>query len=340
MTFLGFADSSGKAPPRPLEAPVLHVEGPLTVAFQGGPVALDGKPLPAPGEALAAAYRQRGPSFLSGLTGPFALVVVDKAAGRVLLALDRMGIERLTYARLGEGLVFSSSAEAVSRYPGMTASLRTQAIFDYLMLHMVPAPDTIYRGVYKLRPGTCAILDKGTLRIERYWVPRFEMGGGGNFQSLRDELHEALRAAVTDCEPHERTGAFLSGGLDSSTVVGVLSKVAARPVRSFSMGFGVQEFNEIEYARIANRRFGAQGTEYDVTADDVVDAFGKIAAAYDEPFGNSSAIPTYYCAKVAAEHGMTHLLAGDGGDEIFAGNERYAKQKIFEAWWRLPMGLR
>jgi asparagine synthase (glutamine-hydrolysing) len=340
MTFLGFADPSGKAPQRPLEAPVLHVEGPLTVALQGGPVALDGKVLTAPGKALAEAWRQRGTSFLSGLTGSFALVIIDGTAGRVLLALDRMGIERLTYARLGEGLVFSSSAEAVARYPGMTASLRTQAIFDYLMLHMVPAPHTIYRDVYKLRPGTCAILEKGTLRIERYWVPRFAMGNGADFQSLRDQLHASLSAAVKDCQPDERTGAFLSGGLDSSTVVGVYSKVAARPVRSFSMGFGVQEFNEIEYARIANRRFGAHGLEYDVTADDVVDAFGKIAAAYDEPFGNSSAIPTYCCAKVAAEHGMTHLLAGDGGDELFAGNERYAKQKIFEAWWRLPMALR
>jgi asparagine synthase (glutamine-hydrolysing) len=339
MTFLGFADCSGKAPQRPLEAPIQHVEGPVTVALQGGPVALDGKPLRAPGQAIAASYRQRGAAFLSGLTGSFALVIIDRSAGRVLLALDRMGIERLTYARLGAGLVFSSSAEAVSRYPGMTASLRTQAIFDYLMLHMVPAPDTIFRDVYKLRPGTCAILEQGKLRIERYWVPRFA-ADGADFQSLRDQLHEALRAAVADCEPDDRTGAFLSGGLDSSTVVGVLSKVAKRPPNSFSMGFGVQEFNEIEYARIANRRFGTVGHEYDVTADDVVDSFGKIAAAYDEPFGNSSAIPTYYCAKFAAEHGMTHLLAGDGGDELFAGNERYARQKIFEAWWRVPMGLR
>src|SRR5688572_26579624 len=200
MTFLGFADCSGKAPQRPLEAPIQHVEGPVTVALQGGPVALDGKPLRAPGQAIAASYRQRGAAFLSGLTGSFALVIIDRSAGRVLLALDRMGIERLTYARLGEGLVFSSSAEAVSRYPGMTASLRTQAIFDYLMLHMVPAPDTIFRDVYKLRPGTCAILEQGKLRIERYWVPRFA-ADGADFQSLRDQLHEALRAAVADCEP-------------------------------------------------------------------------------------------------------------------------------------------
>jgi len=340
MKLLGFADPSREAPQRPIEAPHLHTEGLLTVALQGGPVYLDGKPVATPAPAIAAAYQSRGVAFLSRLTGRFALAVADRAAGRVLLALDRMGMERLTYARLDNGLVFSSSAEAVSRYPGVAAPLRLQSIFDYLLLHMIPAPHTVYRGVSKLRPGTVAVLENGTLRVERYWQPRFATNGAANFEDLRQELHESLKAAVADCEPGETSGAFLSGGLDSSTVVGVLSRVALRPPRTFSIGFGVQEFNEIEYARIASRRFNAVAHEYDVTADDVVDAFERIAAAYDEPFGNSSAIPTYYCARIAAQHGITHMLAGDGGDELFAGNERYARQKIFEAYWRLPQGLR
>jgi asparagine synthase (glutamine-hydrolysing) len=120
----------------------------------------------------------------------------------------------------------------------------------------------------------------------------------------------------------------------------MLGRVSGRPPRTFSMGFGAEEFNELEYARIAARRFGALQHEYEVTPDDIVAAFRRVATAFDEPFGNSSAVPTYFCARLAAQHGVTHLLAGDGGDELFGGNERYARQRIFEAWGRIPAALR
>jgi asparagine synthase (glutamine-hydrolysing) len=293
-----------------------------------------------PARAIFAAWRSSGPKVLDQLIGAFALAIVDAPASRVLLAVDRVGIERLTYAVRGTTIVFGTSAEAVARHPSVAAGIREQALFDYLLLHMVPAPDTVYTGVSKLQAATCALFENGRVTVERYWTPRFVESGSRPFQPLKERLQSSLRAAVAACEPDERTGAFLSGGIDSSSVAGMLAKVRNAPVHTFSIGFGVDEYNELQYARIANKHFGTVGHEYDVTAEDIVTAFPTIARAFDEPFGNSSAVPTYFCAKFAAGHGFTHLLAGDGGDEIFGGNERYVRQKVFELYQALPGGVR
>ena len=237
--------------------------------------------------------------------------------------------------------MFGHSAADVARSLAPDARLRPQALFDFLLLHMVPAPQTVFEGVHKLRPGTCVPLRIRPAQRQTLLATRLHpQTGPHRFSPCVTALLAALRDGVASCRPDERTGAFLSGGLDSSTVAGMLGEVSGRPPRTFSIGFGVDEFNELEYARIAARRFRAEPHEYDVTADDVVDAFLRIAGAFDEPFGNSSALPSYLCARLAREHGVTHLLAGDGGDELFGGNERYARQKVFEAWWRLPGMLR
>jgi asparagine synthase (glutamine-hydrolysing) len=208
------------------------------------------------------------------------------------------------------------------------------------MLHMVPAPGTIFAGVRKLRPGYYVTCENGALQERRYWQERFDETACGDFQSLRDGLHAALRTAVRDCRPGQTSGAFLSGGLDSSTVVGVLSETTPPPARTFSIGFGYPDYDELSYARIANARFGCEGHEYVVTGHDIADGFSVIARSYDEPFGNSSALPVYFCARLARECGVDHLLAGDGGDELFAGNSRYAEQAVFERYQRIPLLLR
>src|SRR4029453_16815832 len=141
----------------------------------------------------------------------------------------------------------------------------------------------------------------------------------------KDEFISLLQAAVRDASEHARSGAFLSGGTDSSTVSGMLARASDAPAPTFSIGFDVPGYDEMAYARIAARHFGCEQHEYYVTPGDVVDAVPRIAASYDQPFGNASAIPTYYCAKLARESGISRLLAGDGGDELFGGNERYAK---------------
>jgi asparagine synthase (glutamine-hydrolysing) len=314
----------------------------LVVAIQGSPVWMrtsDGSQHAASPADLLHSYRAKGVAFLNDLTGRFALALLDLEQQQVVLAVDPMGIERMCFSVRPNGIVFGTSAEQIARAPGITAGLNRQAVFDYLMMHIVPAPATVYEGVSKLRAGTAAVFKNGTLNIKRYWQPQFEEGRQ-DVAALRQELHDSLHAAVESCAPDATTGAFLSGGLDSSSVTGMFAKVRGPGAPTFSMGFGVDAYDELSYARIANKHFGTKGHEYHVTADDIVAAFPKIAQAYDEPFGNSSAVPTYICAKVAREHGMDHLLAGDGGDEIFGGNERYVRQQVFERYFDIPGWLR
>jgi asparagine synthase (glutamine-hydrolysing) len=317
-----------------------HEASGICVALQGQPRWRNRDAGAVNAAALHAAYVAHGRRFLEDLLGPFALVLVDSNAERVLLAIDRMGVERLAYAQAGGVLAFGTSAEKIAHMPAIGAAVRGQGIYDFLMLHMIPAPDTIFERVRKLQPASVAVLERGKLEVHRYWSPQFRERDPEPFAKLRDELHASLADAVRDSAPDAATGSFLSGGLDSSTVSGVLGKVTATAARTFSIGFGVEAYNELQYADIAARHFGTQPTQYHVTANDVVTAFPLIAAAYDEPFGNSSAVPTYFCARRAAEAGVTHLLAGDGGDEIFGGNERYARQQVFDFYYNVPGILR
>jgi asparagine synthase (glutamine-hydrolysing) len=289
---------------------------------------------------VAHGYREIGTRFLERLHGGFALALIDRRSNLTLLAVDRMGIERLAFAVRAEAIVFGSSPDAVAHFPSFVPRLRPQALFDFLLMHMIPSPDSVYESVQKLRAGTYVRFQHGRIETKAYWQPVFAERSRWNPDATRSELRAALRQAVASCSPDEHTGAFLSGGLDSSTVAGTLAAQLPQPAHTFSIGFGVEGYDELEYARIASRRFGTIAHEYNVTPDDVVDAIPRIAAAYDEPFGNSSAVPTYFCAQLARQHGIGHLLAGDGGDEIFGGNQRYAQQKIFEAYWRIPPMIR
>lgn len=290
--------------------------------------------------AVAAAYRSRGTALLGDLHGSFALALYDARERRLVLAVDRVGIERIAWRATPDGVVFGSRADHVAHAPGPAARLRPQALFDFLMMHMVPSPDSVYEGVQKLRAATCVVFDGTKVETQRYWHPRFEATTSEGEAATAKRLLDTLEAAVATCAPGATSGAFLSGGLDSSTVGGMLAKVRGKGVATFSIGFGVEQYDELDYARIAVKHFGTQPHEYVVTPSDVVDAIPRIAGAYDEPFGNSSAVPTYFCAQLARSHGFDHLLAGDGGDELFGGNERYARQKVFEAYGSLPAWLR
>jgi asparagine synthase (glutamine-hydrolysing) len=320
-------------------APAVHRAGPVCVAVQGKPLWPESPPHANPAVTVHAAYSKHGRAFLERLEGSFALAVVDEAAGAVLLAIDRMGIERMTWTAVGNALAFGSSAEHLARLPAVSAPVRRQGLYDFLMMHMIPAPDTIYEGVCKLRPATALTFAKGRTEVFTYWRPRFVERGAESFETLRDELHSSLDAAIRETRPDDTTGSFLSGGLDSSTVSGKLARVSGT-ARTFSIGFGGGSYDELHYADIANRHFGCQPFQYHVTPADIVHAFPLIAQAYDEPFGKSSAVPTYFCALRAREQGITHLLAGDGGDEIFGGNERYARHRVFDWYYNVPGFLR
>lgn len=325
-------------------APAIAADGGIAVAIRGEPMWRTNEPAIRNAEnaarAVLEAYRRHAERFLDVMFGSFAVAITDVQRGSTLLAVDRMGVERLTYARHGAALVFSTSAELVARFPGRDPRVDRQALLSYMYFHMIPSPQTAFDGVRKLPLATALEWKNGTLREFRYWEPTFAVDGAASQDSLRDALHESLTTAVRAAQPGDRSGAFLSGGLDSSTVAGFLAKERPGQARTFSIGFGFADYDELEYARIANTRFGCQATEYEVTPDDITDVLPRVAQAYDEPFGNASAIPTYCCARLARQHGVDHLLAGDGGDEIFAGNKRYAEQRVFERYQSVPAALR
>ena len=291
-------------------------------------------------QALLHGWRKFGTRLPVLLSGSFAFVLLDSARGELLAAIDRMGIERLCYAHRGTTLVFGTSAEGLMGHPAVSRTLEPQALFDFLYFHVIPSPRTIYRGVTKLLPGEALTFHQGVLRVSRYWRADYTPATVSDYGELRREFRGILTDAVATASGAESATAFLSGGTDSSTVVGILTEVKGGAVDAFSIGFAAEGYDEMEYARCAATQFSTRLHEHYLTPDNIVEAVPLIASEYDEPFGNSSAVPTYFCAKAAAQAGFSRMLAGDGGDEIFGGNVRYAKQKQFEQYFLLPALLR
>lgn len=282
-------------------------------------------------------YLQQGTEFAVSQDDPIALVLIDSKRQILVLATDPIGLSNIYYAQTRSGLVFGSSADFVIRHPEVSDEISAQSVYDYVYFHHCPSPNTIYQQVQKLEGGQCLVYENGKINLSRYWHQTFEENLNGSLKQASEELLDSLISVVASMvDDQDNTGAFLSGGLDSSSVAGALAKVFPGKAKTFSMGFPVEGYNEIEYANIAVKHFNTRQHEYYVTPEDTVNAVPLIARYYDEPFGNSSALAAYYCAKLAKENGVKRLLAGDGGDEIFAGNERYATQMLFEHYKRLP----
>jgi asparagine synthase (glutamine-hydrolysing) len=290
--------------------------------------------------ALAQGYARRGPDVLAALTGVFALAILDGRSGEAMLAIDRIGTRPLCYSVAPGTLVFGSTLDAISAFPAITPEINRQAIYDYVYFHMVPAPHTIYDGRHRLLPGSFLIWRNGELETRPYWEMRFVENEKRPMPELKKEFLATLREGVREAAQYGKVGTFLSGGTDSSTIAGLLGEVTGKPARTYSIGFEARGYDEMHYARIAARHFGTRHREYYVTPDDVVSAIPLIAAVHDQPFGNASAVPTYCCAKLARDDGVDTLLGGDGGDELFGGNERYAKQYLYSLYSDLPPALR
>lgn len=286
-------------------------------------------------------YQTQGMDFIRSVKAPFALVLADQANQTLVLATDTIGQRHLYYAQTPHGLVFGSTADSVIAHPDVTTVLSLQTLYDYVYFHHCPSPTTIYKAVYKLEGGQILIYHAGKITVSTYWMPQFSEQLEGSLEQAANALQHKLQQAVKRLSSSaEDTGAFLSGGLDSSSVAGALSQVFPGRGQSFTMGFPVAGYDETVYARMAGQHFKLHQHEYSLTPDEVVAAVPAIAVYYDEPFGNSSALAAYYCAKMAKDSGIKVLLAGDGGDELFAGNERYARQAVFESYHNIPRVLR
>ena len=309
----------------------------LTVALWGQVRLVDDK---AQGDALAqvlaAQWRQDPDALCARLSGAFSLCILDEARGEALLAIDRMGTQPLAYQMAGETLVFASSADALVRHPATPGQLDPQGMFNYVYFHMVPSPGTVYKNQQRLLPGEYLRYRQGNVDKRTYWQIKFDEQPNQSFEAQKEEFLQILRDSVRASSEGQTIGAFLSGGTDSSTIAGILTQVGGKPADTYSIGFEAEGYDEMEYARLASRHFGTKHHEYYVTPDDVVAAIPKIAAVFDQPFGNASAVPAFYCAQMARRDGVTRMFGGDGGDELFGGNERYAKQHVFALYDKVP----
>ncbi|MEP6656995.1 MAG: asparagine synthase-related protein, partial [Betaproteobacteria bacterium] len=286
--------------------------------------------------AWVAAFERHGPSAPTKVHGDFAVAVRDRG-GRLFLAVDRFSIRTLCYRAVGDAVLFHPRADVVA---GTDTALAPQAIFDYLYFHVIPAPGTIFKGVQRLPAGHYALFERGRPTIGRWWNPVFTENRSEPFRPLREQFRGLLRDAVARHVDGGNVGCFLSGGTDSSTVAGMLAEVTGKRAPTFSIGFDARGYDEMEYARIAARHFHTEHREYYVTPDDLVDSIPAVACSYDQPFGNSSVVPAYYCARLARESGVDTILGGDGGDELFGGNSRYAKQRVFGLYDHVPAVVR
>jgi asparagine synthase (glutamine-hydrolysing) len=268
----------------------------------------------------------------AGTAGDFA-VALREVSGRTFLAVDRFGIRTLCYRVDGDSLLFASRADELA---DQQAAIDPQAVYDYLYFHCVPSPRTIYKGVYRLPAGHYALFENGRLTVAPYWQPQFDEPRSPSFDELREEFRHLLRQGVARQLDGSKPACFLSGGTDSSTVAGLIGEVCGQPAATYSIGFEAAGYDEMAYARIAADRFKTEHHEYYVTPGDLVENIPAVARHYDQPFGNSSALPAYICQLKARADGVTNMLAGDGGDELFGGNTRYARQRVFGWYSRLP----
>lgn len=274
--------------------------------------------------------------------GDFA-VALPLPDGRLMLAVDRFAIRSLCWRLANGTLQFDARADALARM-APTADLDPQSIFHYLYFHVIPSPRTVFQGIWRLPPGHLLVWHPGQandpLTPAPYWTPSFTEPRHAAFTASATQFRSLLRDAVGRALDGTQPACFLSGGTDSSTVAGMIGQAGGRPAEAYSIGFEAEGYDEMAFARIAARHFGARHHEYYVTPEDLVRGVPEVAVHFDQPFGNSSVLPAYYCARMARDNGAMHMLAGDGGDELFGGNSRYAKQRIFGWYGQVPALLR
>ena len=280
-------------------------------------------------EVILHLYEERGEDFLSELNGMFALALWDQRQCRLLLARDRFGKKPIYYYTDGSRLLFGSEIKALLADPGVPRELDHDALSSYLALGYIPSPATIFRGIYKLPPASLLVVERDAagdgLKLtgpKRYWTIAYNPDPTLREQECVDRIWELIRDAVRiRMYSDVPLGAFLSGGLDSSTVVAAMAEVSERPVETFSIGFDEAAFDEVEYANTVAQHFH---TNHHVLRcqPDALAVLPTLVHHYDEPFADASAVPTYYVSKLARQI-VTVALSGDGGDEIFAGYTRY-----------------
>jgi asparagine synthase (glutamine-hydrolysing) len=291
-------------------------------------------------EVIVHLYEERGLDCVRALHGMFAFALWDDRAKRLLLARDRVGKKPLFYSHSARGLTFASELRALLEDSEISREIDYQAIDCYLAYQYIPAPLSAFREIRKLPPASTLVLGQDGSDISSYWELDYgKKRRAGDPRELHEEIRETIRTAtrrrmVADVP----LGAFLSGGVDSSAIVAAMAECSTEPVKTFSIGFDHQPFNELPFAKQIAERFGTEHHEF-VVKPDAVDIIPRIVRQYGEPFGDSSAIPSFYVSELTRRH-VTVALNGDGGDESFGGYNRYVASVIAGQLSRMPGPLR
>jgi asparagine synthase (glutamine-hydrolysing) len=291
-------------------------------------------------EVIVHAYEQWGTQAIRRLRGMFGLAIWDTRSRSLLLARDRIGIKPLYYAQAPRGIYFGSEIKSILQSPDVPRELDLDALDHYLSFLYTPSDRSIFRSVRKLPPGCTLIWNDGRVRIDQYWQqPAEETFRGSEVDAvheLRTVLADGVRSHLVSDVP---LGAFLSGGVDSSLVVGLMAEASSAPVKTFSIGFDEPAYDELDHARRVASHFGTDHHEF-VVRPDAISILDRLVAHFDEPFADSSAIPTWYVSEMARRH-VTVVLSGDGGDELFGGYDRYLPHPRVVAFDRYsPRALR
>ena len=288
-------------------------------------------------EAIVHAYEQWGAAAIARLRGMFGLAIWDQRSRTLLVARDRIGIKPIYYAELNGRLYFGSEMKSLLEAPGLPRAIDLDALDHYLSFLYTPRDGSILSSVRKLPPGHVLTWHDGRLRIEQYWqMPAVESFRGSEVDAvaqLRSVLSDAVRCHLLSDVP---LGAFLSGGVDSSVVVGLMAEATGQRVKTFSIGFDEPAFDELEHARRVAQHFATDHHEF-VVKPDALDILDRVVSHFDEPFADSSAIPTWYVSEMARRH-VTVVLSGDGGDELFGGYDRYLPHPRVVAFDRYSPG--
>jgi asparagine synthase (glutamine-hydrolysing) len=290
-------------------------------------------------EIIVHLYEEMGDDFVRELDGMFAIALWDDRRKRLLLARDRFGKKPLLYAERGGRLWFGSEFQALLTDPAISRDIDYDALDEYLSFMSVPAPRTIYRQIRKLPPAHVLVRDASGTRLSRYWSleyqPKLRIGEDEAAEEVRRLLTEAVRKRLISEVP---LGAFLSGGVDSSAVVAIMAGLIGDRVKTFAIGFDDPRFNELPHARRVAERYGCEHHEFEVRPR-AIEVLPSLVRHYGEPYADSSAIPSFYLAKLTRQH-VTVALNGDGGDESFGGYGWHLGSRLAERWQKLPSPLR
>jgi asparagine synthase (glutamine-hydrolysing) len=287
-------------------------------------------------EMIVHLYEDLGADCVKKLRGMFAFALYDERRGKLLLARDRLGKKPLHYALAGNRFLFGSEIKSILAVAPELARVNSEALLQYMYFGYIPDPITAFLPIQKLPPGHLLELEGGQVHVRQYWdLPEYGAHPPRSEQECLEEMEwrlaEAVRIRLISDVP---LGALLSGGTDSSTVVALMARASSKPVKTFSIGFGHDDFNEARYARLVAKHFGTEHQEL-MLEPNILETVETLTSSLEEPFGDSSMLPTYYVSCMARKH-VTVALSGDGGDEIFAGYDRYAINLRRSAFERVP----